>query len=252
MKVICSILLGVFLTISVPCASGFVPCTFQQERLLFSLSARDEQNVKEEPNEKCYSVGRRSMLATCSTLMAPIVLLPAGASSSTVETEVEPDFDCLLDLPSVAKDHVRLYLCRHGQTENNRLRKVQGARVDPPVNDNGALQALNLGKALARADPCPQVFFSSNLERARMTAGIAAKQVDPNIQPRQLPPLAEVDFGPIAEGKPIALAKAGMEATYAAWAMGNIDYRPSDGGDSGRDVSSAVASSTTQKLVFPF
>ena len=31
------------------------------------------------------------------------------------------NFDCLLDLPPITPGCVRLYLCRHGQTEYNRL-----------------------------------------------------------------------------------------------------------------------------------
>jgi hypothetical protein len=174
---------------------AFVPSRSQLRHSLVSSSALDQDKIKEDPDERSYNFDRRRVLGAC---LAPLVLLPAGALSTV--TEVEPDLDCLLDLPPVANDHVRLYLCRHGQTENNRLRKVQGARVDPPINDNGTLQATNFGKALARADPCPEVFFSSNLQQARMTADIAARQVDPKIKTQQLTPLAEVDFGPVAEG----------------------------------------------------
>jgi hypothetical protein len=175
---------------------------------------------------------RRSFLGAC--LVAPLVLTSTESSAA----EIEPDIDCLLDLPPIPEGCVRIFLCRHGQTENNRLRKVQGARVDPPINDNGILQATNMGKALSCTNPRPRSFFSSNLQRAKMTAEIAANQVDSTMAaPRQLSSLAEVDFGPAAEGQSIALAKVGMEATAAAWAAGKIDYRPSEGGDSGRDVS---------------
>ena len=74
-----------------------------------------------------------------------------------------------------------------------------------------------------------------------MTAETAAHEIDPKIKTRALDALGEVDFGPVAEGQPVALAKAGMEATYAAWAIGQIDYRPNGGGDSGRDIMTRVA-----------
>jgi len=158
-----------------------------------------------------------------------------------------PNFDALVDLPPVTEGCVRLFLCRHGQTENNRLRKVQGARVDISINENGIEQAKNLGQALKRILPMkPKEFFSSKLIRARMTAEIAKSMVmtQENGQEegkitsvKQLDSLGEVDFGPIAEGRPIALAKAGMQATYAVWATGNVDYRPEGGeGESGREV----------------
>lgn len=172
---------------------------------------------------------RRTFLG--STLF---LLQQPGVAVADVETTA--NFDALLDLPPITQGCVRIFLCRHGQTENNRLRKVQGARVDPPINPNGAEQAINLGKTLRRLDPTPNMFFSSNLQRAQMTARIAAAEIDSNLKVRQLDSLAEVDFGPIAEGRPVALAKAGMQATYAAWAIGNVDFRPQEGGDSGREV----------------
>ena len=155
-----------------------------------------------------------------------------------VETTNDENLDALLDLPPVTAGCVRIFLCRHGQTENNRLRKVQGARVDPPINQNGAQQASNLGKSLRRLNPTPNLFFSSYLQRAYVTAQMAAAEVDSTIKVQKMETLAEVDFGPIAEGQPVVLAKARMQATYAAWAAGNIDFRPQEGGDSGRDVSS--------------
>jgi broad specificity phosphatase PhoE len=166
------------------------------------------------------------------SLVAPAILLPFSCARALES----PDFNCLVDLPPVPEDCVRIYLCRHGQTEYNRLRKVQGARVDPPINENGLAQATGLGKALARANPRPNVFFNSKLERARMTAETAAHEIDPEIKTWAVEALGEVDFGPVAEGQPVVLAKAGMQATYAAWTIGQIDYRPNGGGDSGRDV----------------
>jgi len=164
------------------------------------------------------------------------------------ESRALGDVDSLSDLPEVEDGCVRIFFCRHGQTENNRLRKVQGARVDPPINENGQQQACNLGKALSYVDPKPNLFFCSNLQRARLTAEIAAAEIDRQIKVQQLDSLAEVDFGPIAEGKPVALAKAGMQATYASWAMGNLDFRPQEGGESGREVSDISREWSVQQL----
>ena len=60
-----------------------------------------------------------------------------------------PNLQCLADLPPITPGCARIYLCRHGQTENNRLRKVQGARVDPSLNAYGAEMALRIGMALS-------------------------------------------------------------------------------------------------------
>jgi broad specificity phosphatase PhoE len=185
--------------------------------------------------------GRASAAAAAAEpLLAPAAVAPSFGVDNNHQT---PNFNALLDLPPVTEGCVRLYLCRHGQTENNRLRKVQGARIDLPINENGIEQARNVGQALQRLHPPPRTFFSSNLQRAKQTAEIAsAEVVEANGRGtirviQQLDSLGEVDFGPVAEGRPVALAKAGMQATYAVWATGNIDFRPEGGqGESGREV----------------
>lgn len=199
-----------------------------------TISTIVHQKKRDSDDAGIFHWDRRRIL---ELLAAPVVLLPFRGARALES----PDFNCLVDLPPVPDDCVRIYLCRHGQTENNRLRIVQGARVNPRINENGLAQAEGLGKALARANPRPKVFFNSKLERARMTAETAAHEIDPKIKTRALDALGEVDFGPVAEGQPVALAKAGMEATYAAWAIGQIDYRPNGGGDSGRDIMTRVA-----------
>ncbi len=185
----------------------------------------------EKEGVRLISWSRRAILGS------GVLFLPQ-TGTSVAETQISiPNLDSLMDLPPITEGCLRIFLCRHGQTENNRLRKVQGARVDPPINQNGIQQAINLGQSLCRVDPTPNLFFSSNLQRAQMTAKIAANEIDPNINVQSLHFLSEVDFGPIADGQPLALAKAGMQATYAAWATGRIDYRPQGGqGESGREV----------------
>ena len=90
-----------------------------------------------------------------------------------------PNLQCLADLPPITPGCARIYLCRHGQTENNRLRKVQGARVDPSLNAYGAAMASRIGMALSYLSQedggVPTVAVHSQLTRARETAQIAAK-----------------------------------------------------------------------------
>lgn len=240
-------------------------------------------------NDCQFAIGRRDVIqnsllsaASMSTIGSTIVA-PAHASPSMATVAVptvavatdlgrQIDINCLTDLPPVADDDVRLYFCRHGQTENNRLRKVQGARVlDQPINDNGRIQSESLGTALARAllpqsgsessmgtftkkNVRPTVLFvSSPLQRAKMTASIAATQLvasgnsrrirrrptSPTATTVAIPPLdtlAEVDFGPLADGQPILLVQEKIAIAYATWASGRVDYRHEGGGDSGREV----------------
>merc|ERR1719203_1819503 len=85
----------------------------------------------------------------------------------------------MIDLPPITPGCVRLYLCRHGQTENNRLHLVQGARIDPSINGNGLEQAQRLGMAVSRLiksisipGAVPKLAVHSNLRRARETAEV--------------------------------------------------------------------------------
>ena len=172
--------------------------------------------------EDHFEASRRDALHMMLSVAALSLPLTASAStgSPSVATgpKMEVDLNCLADLPPIPTDSVRIYLCRHGQTENNRLRKVQGSRVNPPINDNGIEQATALGKALSRASTGPPlVMFHSQLKRAQMTAEIASSQISDKIKPQILDSLGEVDFGPVADGMPVALAKAGFSVTFGAW-----------------------------------
>jgi broad specificity phosphatase PhoE len=159
------------------------------------------------------------------------------------------DYDCLLDLPPVMPDCARLYLCRHGQTENNRLHLVQGARVDPSINNCGIEQAQRLGMTVSRLSfnseggvAIPGVVTHSKMRRARETAEIltsvaSERWTKTTPQPKllgQVPSLGEVDFGSL-EGKNAKLAKMEMMSTFASWSIGDVDKRLA-GGESGRDV----------------
>mmetsp|Transcript_21280 Transcript_21280/g.43767 ORF Transcript_21280/g.43767 Transcript_21280/m.43767 type:complete len:373 (+) Transcript_21280:44-1162(+) len=203
----------------------------------------DNETSRDGDFEKA-SISRRAAIRNAAMIPVTLALfnpLPAVPYPGEAITNNEVDLECLKDLPPIEDGYVRLYLCRHGQTENNRLRIVQGARVDPPVNINGEAQATNLGLALACADPKPQLFFSSSLLRAKMTAEIAANADKPassrnRVKPKQLSSLAEIDFGPVADGQPISAVQEKMEKAYTKWAFGDVDFRPEGGGDNGREV----------------
>ena len=203
----------------------------------------------------------RNGLVLSTAVVSASISLPVRTDAATTIKDDKGhqavELDCLQNLPPVSSNSIRLYLCRHGQTENNRLRKVQGSRVDPPLNENGKSQAMNLGRALSFADPKPELFFSSSLIRAKMTAEIAATAAntkknnndgDGNVQtplinqqqqqppPRQLASLAEIDFGSFADGQSISAVQGKMAQTYARWGIGDVNYQGGGDGDSGSDV----------------
>lgn len=83
-----------------------------------------------------------------------------------------------------------ILIARHGETDWNREHRWQG-HADPPLNEAGRRQALELATRL-RATP-PGAVYSSDLSRAQETASIvaAAFGLEVNVEPR----LREVNVG---------------------------------------------------------
>lgn len=224
------------------------------------VDSNDEQNPQVSPMITC----RRSVIQSVilSSTFASVLSILEGSivvAEAVTGDRNEIDFDCLRDLPPVTKDCVRVYLCRHGQTENNRLHLVQGARVDPPLNDTGRQQATRIGRALSRIDSsqAPTTIRHSQLERAKETARVAGQSyyeskrtVGTNREERtsneillpskELPSLGEIDFGPVVEGKLSTEVKAKMTKVYASWSLGLIDEKGEaengESGESARDI----------------
>ena len=84
----------------------------------------------------------------------------------------------------------RLLLARHGETDWNREQRFQG-HADPPLNQTGRAQAVDLSVALA-AEPLAAV-YSSPLRRALETAEIVAAAHGQ--EPVTVDALMEVDVG---------------------------------------------------------
>lgn len=154
----------------------------------------------------------------------------------------EPNIDCLLDLPPVSDECVRVYLCRHGQTENNRLHLFQGARVNAPINERGRAEATRLGMALGRlGKTCPFVVMHSQLARSEQSAQVASLAIGKKIRLESLSSLRSIDYGPTAGGREASEMRAGMARVYGAWTDGYIDTRPDGGGESCREVLTRAA-----------
>jgi len=231
------------------------------KRLIFLLSlttkASNAFNIQ-QPTIKIESITRRSIIAGTAALVS-IESSPVFASTTTTATATATataNLECLKDLQPCAKDHVRLFFCRHGETEYNRLGLVQGSRIDADLNPIGELQAARLGQALALSTEHPPVFFHSPLHRTKQTTLIAAAQYkfaaeyyDYKIKKatiQVLSDLKEIDFGSSTEGKDVETSKLSIASTYAAWAMGNIDVKMTADGESMREVLERVSKSLYQ------
>lgn len=93
----------------------------------------------------------------------------------------------------------RLILVRHGETDWNRARRIQGS-TDIPLNDTGRAQALDTAARLrADVDPASVRLASSDLSRARETAEIIGAELGIGA-PRTYADLRERGYGD-AEGE---------------------------------------------------
>ena len=84
-----------------------------------------------------------------------------------------------------------IYIIRHGQTELNNARVLQG-RSDHPLNEKGLLQAREAGQRLKEQGIVFDRVFSSPLIRALQTARLVAPETEPVVDER----LIEMDYGP--------------------------------------------------------
>ena len=89
-----------------------------------------------------------------------------------------------------------IYIVRHGQTEKNRVRILQG-RSDIPLNEEGKNQAGCVRDWFQSQGITFDMIYSSPLQRAIETANIITDNCPVRIDQR----LIEMDYGPY-EGDP--------------------------------------------------
>lgn len=119
----------------------------------------------------------------------------------------------------------RFILARHGQSEGNARRIIQG-RLDLPLDETGRAQARSLGRWLAGEKP--DALFSSPLARAAETADILARACGLS-DPVLTPLLAELDTG-IFTG--LSLEETAERHPAAAHAFGCLSWDGVPGAES--------------------
>lgn len=113
----------------------------------------------------------------------------------------------------------RVYLIRHGETMWNKDARFQG-RADIPLSPRGVEQARALSKRLQQHNIT--AFFSSNLSRARETAGIIAAPHHRAVQ--VVDGLEEIDFGQW-EGLTSGEIRERFRDESSAWWASPLDTR---------------------------
>lgn len=120
---------------------------------------------------------------------------------------------------------MRVWLARHGETDWNAERRVQG-QTDTQLNANGIAQARRLSGQLAQQPDIVKV-YCSRLERARVTAQIVADRIGVPCEVRDN--LEELAFGDW-EGCTHQEMEERWPELYARWRnTDNIDLRPPNG-----------------------
>jgi len=112
----------------------------------------------------------------------------------------------------------RILLARHGETEWNRLGRWQG-HADPPLNETGRLQALQLAEALAGDGVV--VVYSSDLARASETARAIGGRLGVDVV--EDAGLREIDVGSWS-GLTRAQVQERFPEGYARWLDGEIGH----------------------------
>lgn len=117
----------------------------------------------------------------------------------------------------------RICLVRHGETEWNAERRIQG-QIDIALNANGLRQAAGAGRWLKTANIV--ALYSSDLKRARMTADIIGQAL--GLAPTLVPEMRERRYG-IFEGLTYAEAQQKYPEGYAAFEGRNAHYNFENG-----------------------
>ena len=118
---------------------------------------------------------------------------------------------------------MKLYIIRHGQTDWNIAKKIQG-RQDIPLNERGHFQAQCLGKAMENR-PITAVFSSPQI-RAMETAIVVASPAGVPVIPVR--DLMEINYG-VWEGKTEEELLRDDRALYEAWWSHPAETAPPEG-----------------------
>ncbi|HEX4774575.1 MAG TPA: histidine phosphatase family protein [Candidatus Saccharimonadales bacterium] len=87
------------------------------------------------------------------------------------------------------------YIVRHGETENNRARRLSGW-IDTPLTDTGLEPTKKVIAKLANIHI--DAMYSSDLGRAFITAYVIARELNFTKEIKRLPGLREVNYGDVA------------------------------------------------------
>jgi len=129
---------------------------------------------------------------------------------------------------------MRIYLIRHGQTDWNVAKKIQGT-TNIPLNETGIRQAHEVGRMFAeKTDEYPiDYIFTSFLDRAHVTADVIGEHLGLPVEVAE--GIHELDLGGF-EGLTWAEAEAKYGPVYDAWYNDRQFAKTPDGGEAYQDA----------------
>ena len=127
-------------------------------------------------------------------------------------------------------EEVNIFIARHGQTDCNRDRILQGRGINAPLNDVGINQAQALATYLSKKRY--SALYTSSMKRAIQTSEIIAEASSLPISTHQ--ELDEMDYG-IYEGKQYTDVADDLEIIKNSWDEGNTELQI-EAGESPEDV----------------
>lgn len=127
---------------------------------------------------------------------------------------------------------MRLFLVRHGETDHNVARRIQGPLLDDPLNARGLLQAEALERRFAdeRARGLRlAAVYSSPLKRAWTTAEAVARGAGlPSSAVQPLTGMIEFSWG-VYLGRLEAEILPAMHEIHERWDAGDVHHAPPEG-----------------------
>ncbi|MGM0588308.1 MAG: histidine phosphatase family protein [Bacteroidota bacterium] len=119
-----------------------------------------------------------------------------------------------------------IFLARHGETEYNRIKRLQGRGIDQPLNETGRQQASAISTFFKNR--APHKIIASSLKRSLETAEMIAQEHQVNVSAYS--DLEEMSFG-VYEGRWIKHIQHELKSTHEKWAAGQVDHAL-EGGES--------------------
>ena len=136
----------------------------------------------------------------------------------------------------------QVYIVRHGETDHNRNRRLQGRAINASINSVGVEQAEAVAEALKEVPI--QKIVTSNLIRTLETAAPLVKQK--KITAENYSALDEMSFG-IWEGALFDDVKKEIHDLHLKWSYGEVDV-PVEGGESPKEVYSRAGNKIIEIL----